>query len=72
MEVLTGKLGHISETPPWLKFLMSHLYQSIAFAILGNSAQLINTDKQYISMIKAIKEGAHLPHDDITKPLPSQ
>ena len=67
MEVLPGKLGHISETAPWLKFLMSHLYQSIAFAILGNSVQLVHTDKQYRSMIKTIKEGAHLLRDDKSK-----
>ena len=67
MEVLTGKLGHISETAPWLKFLMSHLYHYIAFSLQGNSVQLVHTDKEYRSMIKTIKDSENLPPDDKSK-----
>ena len=31
-ELLTGRLGYIAETSPWLRFLMSYMYTAIARA----------------------------------------
>lgn len=33
MEELAGRLGHIAEAVPWLRFLMAHIYMSVAAAL---------------------------------------
>ena len=38
-EELTGKLNHIAITAPWLKFLMTQLYQSLSCALKLNERQ---------------------------------
>ena len=55
IEILTGKLCHISDTAPWLRFLMSQLYTSIAAALGANNAHLISTNKAYREAIKTAK-----------------
>ena len=32
-ETLAGKLGHIAISAPWLRYLMTHIYYSLAFAL---------------------------------------
>lgn len=46
-ETLVGMLGHISNTAPWLKHLMSHLYTSIAAALKSNTSYLVCTNKHF-------------------------
>ncbi len=55
-ETLTGLLGHISNTAPWLKHLMSHLYTSISAALGSNTSYLICTNKSFREQIKKQKE----------------
>jgi len=57
MESLTGRLGHISDTSPWLRFLMSHLYTSITSALGVANAHLINTRADFRAMLKKAKGG---------------
>ena len=54
-ETLTGLLGHISNTAPWLKHLMSHLYTSISAALGSNTSYLICTNKSFREQIKIAK-----------------
>lgn len=56
LEELTGRLGHISETVPWLRFLMAHLYASSAHALGLAKAHLINTRKEFRNMLKLLKQ----------------
>ena len=55
MESLTGRLGHIADTLPWLRYLMSHLYTSITHAIGTSQAHLIDTRKDFRDMLKLAK-----------------
>ena len=32
-EIITGRLGYIAETSPWLRFMMSFMHTSIACAL---------------------------------------
>ena len=57
METTTGMLVFISSTAPWLKFLMSHIYVSIAAAIGSNTAHLRRTNKQFRQLLKDARAG---------------
>ena len=57
METTTGMLVFISSTAPWLKFLMSHIYVSIAAAIGSNTAHLRRTNKQFRQLLKDARVG---------------
>jgi hypothetical protein len=52
MEKITGMLVFIANTVPWVKFLLSHMYTSIAAAIGNNTAYLHRTNKQFRAMLK--------------------
>ena len=52
LQVLTGKLHHISDTSLWLKFLMSHMYMPTACALKCTYKHLIHTNSQYRNMLK--------------------
>ena len=56
LEELTGRLGYISETVPWLRFMMAHLYASSAHALGLSKAHLINTRKEFREMLKLLKQ----------------
>ena len=51
IEALVGQLGHISETTPWLRFLLSHVYSSVAYALKLSKAHLLGTRKEFRLMI---------------------
>ena len=55
-EILAGRLNYISETAPWLKFMVSHLYSSITFALTKNTANQVHTNKQFRDMIRLQKD----------------
>ena len=57
MESITGRLGHIADTSPWLRFLMSHFYTSITSALGVANAHLINTRSDFRAMLKLAKRG---------------
>ena len=54
-EQLAGKLGHLAETAPWLRHLMSHLYTSIASGLNHNKTYLINSNTQFREWLKLCK-----------------
>ena len=56
IETLTGQLGHISETAPWLRFLMPHIYASLAHALKASRQRLIRTSKAFRDLLKLIKQ----------------
>ena len=58
--MLAGRLGHISETLPWLRFLMSHVYSSMAYAPAVSQSHLICTIKEFRELIRFLKT-ARLP-----------
>lgn len=67
IEVLTGRLCHISGTAPWLRFLiMSHIYTSTTAALKQADAILISTSKDYREMMKEAKR-ACLPSTRASK-----
>ena len=55
MERITGMLVFIAGTAPWLKFLMPHVYTSVAVAIGDNTSHLRKTNKQFLQMLKEAK-----------------
>lgn len=60
IETLTGRLGYIADTAPWLRYMMSHLYTSIAAALGESKAHLILTRKDFRDLLKKYKRLAHL------------
>jgi hypothetical protein len=55
LETLAGRLGFISETAPWLRFMMSHLYTSAAAALKISESHLLETNKDFRLMMKLLK-----------------
>ena len=55
VEMLTGQLGHIANSAPWLKHLLSHLYSSIAYALKSNQSYLICTNKHFRAQLRIAK-----------------
>ena len=56
MESLTGQLGHISKTSPWLCYLLPHLYTSITYALGIAKANLIHTRADFRHILKKAKD----------------
>jgi hypothetical protein len=55
-EIIAGRLGYIAETSPWLKYLTSHLYSSIAHALNKNKKLLISSNAEFRAMLKLQKQ----------------
>lgn len=55
IEELTGRLGHIAGTSPWLKFLMSEVYTSIRACLKLSQDTLVTTSSQFRKALKAAK-----------------
>ena len=55
MERITGMLIFIASSAPWVKFLLSQMYLSIAAAIGVNTAYLHRTNKQFQQILKEAK-----------------
>ncbi|KAL7525092.1 hypothetical protein ACHAXR_000858, partial [Thalassiosira sp. AJA248-18] len=55
METVTGMLIFIASCAPWLKFLLSQVYTSVAAALGDNTAHLHRTNKQFRQFIKEAK-----------------
>ena len=51
-----GCLGHISETWPWLRSLLAHLYTSVTYALGLSKAHLISTWKEFRELLKELKK----------------
>jgi len=52
IESLTGKLGHIASTAPWLRFLLPDLYAKIAWCLDKHRHHLTMTNKQFRTFLK--------------------
>ncbi len=58
IESVTGKLGHIASTAPWLRFLLPDLYAEIAWCLKSHKDHLYMTNKQFRTLLKL--------HQDLT------
>ena len=59
-EELAGKLNHVAITAPWLKFLMTQVYQSLATALKLNERTARRTCRSFQDALKALRR---LPRD---------
>ena len=57
---IMGKLGHISSTAPWLRFLLPDLYAEIAKCLGSHRDHLFMTNKQFRTLLQL--------HQDPTAP----
>jgi hypothetical protein len=53
-EELAGKLNHIAFKAPWLKYLLSNIYASLAAALRLNNSHLMRTSKTFCLALCAI------------------
>ena len=60
-EILTGKLNHIGFGAPWLRFLLGHIYSSLAHALRWNQAHLIRTNHAFRYALKAARTAPATP-----------
>jgi hypothetical protein len=63
LETLTGKLGHMSISTPWLKFLLGQLYTSAAAALRHSHAHLISTSASFRALLRALRLTPSDPSD---------
>ena len=54
-EELAGKLGHIEYAAPWLHYLMTHIYSSLAKALGLARHDLIKSSRTFREALKLIK-----------------
>ena len=54
-ESITGVVGYIAKTSPWLRFMMSFLYTSIVGALKAAKLYLIHNSRDFRVMLKAAK-----------------
>lgn len=55
MERITGMLIYVASTAPWLQFLLSHVYTSIAAALGVNTNHLRRTNRQFRELLRKAK-----------------
>ena len=60
-EVLTGKLGHISIAAPWLRYLMTHIYCSLAYALKLANWELIRSNAAFRQALRTMKQTPPTP-----------
>ncbi len=65
IESLTGKLGHIASTAPWLRFLLPDLYAEIAWCLDKHKHHLTMTNKQFRTCLK-LHCNSMVPHNHKT------
>ena len=58
IEELTGRLGHIAQTTPWLRFPMIEAYISIKACISISKEHLVATSAQFCRVLKLAKSPA--------------
>ena len=54
-ESITGRLGYVAETSPWLRFMMTSMYGSIAYALGESRAYLVKSDKNFHKLTAKVK-----------------
>ena len=60
-ESITGWLGYVTKTSPWLRFMISFFHVSIARALGAERAYLIINSREFRDMLKAEKKGSVCP-----------
>ena len=55
VEAMTGRLGYIAETSPWLQIMMAYMYTSITCALGDTQAYLIQTSCNFRHLPKTTK-----------------
>jgi hypothetical protein len=59
VEELTGKLGHLALTAPWFKYIMTHIYASLAHALnMNHWALMIRSSSSFREGLKRIKQAS--------------
>ena len=56
IEVLTGQLGHIANTSPWLRFMVSEVYTSIKASLKLSEDQQVTHNNQFRRALKMAKQ----------------
>ena len=51
-DIIMGMLIRIYGIIPWLKFMLSHIYASVAAAVGDNTSHLKRTNKQFRQLLK--------------------
>ena len=64
-KTLTGKLNHIRFGAPWLKFLLGHIYSSLAHALQWNQAHLVRTNYTFWCALKAAQMAPATPDGNV-------
>ena len=54
-ETMTGRLGYIAESSPWLRFMMSCMHSSIARALKDSQEHLVRTNSDFRRMLREKK-----------------
>ena len=49
--MLAGRLGYNADTQPWLRFMVSSMYVSLAHALGSSQAYLVKSDKDFRALL---------------------
>jgi hypothetical protein len=60
-EILTGKLGHASIAAPWLRYLMTHIYCSLAYALKLAHWELVRCSSSFRKALRQLKQAPSTP-----------
>ena len=53
--MLAGRLGYNADTQPWLRFMISSMYVSLAHALGSSRAHLVKSDKNFCALLKHMR-----------------
>ena len=56
VEVLAERLGYNADMQPWLRFVMSSIYASLAHALGASRAHLVRPDRDFRALIKHVRK----------------
>jgi len=62
-QALTGKLGHLAQAAPWAFHLMTHMYASIAHALMSNKTILSEGSEKFRALINSLRHESSNPID---------
>ena len=54
-EVLARRLGYNADTHPWLRFMMSSMYVSLAHALGSSRDHLVKSNKDFRALLKHVR-----------------
>ena len=62
-QILTGKVAHLAQAAPWVFHLLTHMYNSIAYALRSNKVLLAENSEKFRDLLDLLRRESSNPSD---------